>query len=179
MTFQLLPISRACVAVLALALASGACGDSTSSASDADGDTMEAVPCGLAANCKDAVDLDGLKVAGKDGAFSVEVVSHKPLTVADNEFVLRIVDADGNAVTDATLTVDVWSVDCMHGGPNPPETVHAEGDGTYVAHPVHVHGGPWDTIIDVDAGADTDAGAAHDRVTFHLCVTGDDHAHSG
>ena len=82
------------------------CGDDASPG-DADAHADESTNCGLEANCMDTVELEeGLKVDGRDGVFSVEVVSHEPLTPEDNEFVLRVFDADGADVTDATLTVE-------------------------------------------------------------------------
>lgn len=130
--------------------------------------------CGLQANCTDTVDLaDGLRVESEGSAFTVEVISHVPLAPTGNEIAIAIENADGEPVADADLDVDVFSVDCMHGGPNPPDAVSANADGQYDLAPVHAHGGPWDLVIQIDAGGETDT------ARLHFCVPGDEHADAG
>jgi hypothetical protein len=130
--------------------------------------------CGLQSNCTDTVDLEeGLRVESEDGAFTVEVIAHEPLAVSGNEITISIENADGDPVTDAELDVDVFSVDCMHGGPNAADAVSANADGQYDLAPVHAHGGPWDLVIQIDAGDDTDT------ARLHFCVPGEEHADGG
>jgi len=150
----------------ACVLAAGACKDDES---DGDHDHGEN-GCGRQENCDDAVELaDGLRVASENDEFTVEVVSHTPLSITDNEWTIAIEDADGNQVTDAELAVDVFSVDCMHPGPDPIAEVSANADGDYELTPVHAHGGPWETVIEIEAGG------AEDTARIHLCVPGEDH----
>ena len=126
--------------------------------------------CGDVANCEGTVDLEeGLAIEGKDGKFTLTVDSHNTLAPEDNEWGVTLTDATGDAVGNATLTVDVWSVDCMHGGPLPPEDVETGADGTAVLQPVTAHGGPWDVIVKVKAGSVTDT------ITVHLCISGAGH----
>jgi hypothetical protein len=130
--------------------------------------------CGLQENCTDTVDLaEGLRAEGEDGVFTVEVVSHDPLSIEDNEIIVAIENANGDPVTDAEVSADVFSVDCMHGGPNPPDEVSANADGNYKFTPTHLHGGPWDTVLTIDAGGETD------EVRLHFCVPGEEHGDGG
>jgi YtkA-like protein len=137
----------------ACALAALACKDDEGDDHDHGDHDHGADGCGNQANCDDTVELaDGLRVPSENDEFTVEIVSHTPLSVADNEWTIAIEDADGNAVTDAELSVDVFSVDCMHPGPDPVAHVSANADGEYELAPVHLHGGPWDTVIEIEAG---------------------------
>ena len=122
------------------------------------------------ANCEDTVDLEeGLAIEGKGGKFTLTVDTHTTLAPEDNEWGVTLTDAAGDPVGDAALTVSTWSVDCMHGGPVAPEKVATSADGSTTVHPVAAHGGPWDVIVEVDAGDDTDT------ITLHLCIAGAGH----
>jgi hypothetical protein len=130
--------------------------------------------CGLQANCTDTVELEeGLSVESEDGKFTVAVLSREPLSVEENLIAVAIENADGDRVTDAELEVSVFSVDCMHPGPTPPDAISAEADGSYELTPVHAHGGPWDTVIEIAAGGETDT------ARLHFCVPGDEHSDAG
>jgi hypothetical protein len=164
--------------VIAGALAALGCGDDDTGDEDMcveeSDHTHGPGGCGLQENCTDTVDLEeGLRVESEDGAFTVEVLSHEPLSVEDNDIVIAIENADGDRIDDAELDVDVFSVDCMHGGPNAPDAVSAESDGSYVLSPVHAHGGPWDTVIEISAGGETDT------ARLHFCVPGEEHGDAG
>jgi hypothetical protein len=162
-------------ALIACALVAFGCGDDD--AEDACGEEEEGhshATCGLQENCTDAVELEeGLRVESEDDKFTVEVLSHEPLSQTENRIVVAIENAAGDRVTDAELDVDVFSVDCMHPGPNPSEAVSAEADGSYELAPVHAHGGPWDTVLEIAAGGETDT------ARLHFCVPGDEHGDGG
>lgn len=149
-----------------------ACGDDHASHDHDHGSHMHGgdAGCGDVDNCMDTLELaDGLRVESESGTFTVEVLSHAPLSVEDNDWTIAIEDESGDPVTDAELLVDVFSEDCMHGGPMPPQEVSATAEGEYELAPVHVHGGPWTTVIEIDAGGETDT------VRIPLCVQGAAH----
>lgn len=152
---------------LALALGALGCGDGDSGGHEAEHNTNHHEgpgACGKVANCMDTVTLaEGLATEGEEGKFTLTVDAHTPLTT-DNEWMVSLTDADGGAVADAKLNADVYSVDCMHGGPNPAEDVTTDAGGKATIHPVSIHGGPWDVIVKVESGSDTDT------VTVHLCI---------
>jgi hypothetical protein len=161
---------------IACALSLAGCDDSNDDCDEEgdEGHTHGPGGCGLQENCTDTVDLaEGLRAEGEDGVFTVEVVSHDPLAIEDNEIIVAIENADGDPVTDAEVEADVFSVDCMHGGPNPPEQVAANADGNYKLTPTHLHGGPWDTVIKIEAGGESD------EARLHFCVPGEDHGDGG
>lgn len=126
--------------------------------------------CGDVANCEGTVDLEeGLAIEGKHGKFTLTVDSHNTLAPEDNQWGVTLTDSAGDAVGNATLTVDVWSVDCLHGGPLPPEDIETDADGKALLQPVTAHGGPWDVIVKVKSGS------VSDTITVHLCISGDGH----
>src|SRR5262245_23511164 len=107
-----------CAALIAVG-----CSDDSMSDHDHDGDhddhgtEHDHSTCGLIKNCMDTVDLKkGLTIDSDKGKFSVEVVSFAPLSVDQNDIVFTVKDASGDAVDDAKIVQDVFSVDCMHGG---------------------------------------------------------------
>lgn len=156
------------------ALLLAACGDDHHHGDDGHGGDGHAHGsdggCGDVANCMDTLDLEqGLRVESEDGIFTVEVLSNTPLSVMDNAWTIAIEGDDGDPVTDAELSVDVFSDDCMHGGPMPALDVSATADGEYELAPVHAHGGPWTTVIEIDAGGETDT------ARIPLCVPGAAH----
>lgn len=168
------------VALIACALLAFGCDDEGDDdpACDEEGDEGHSHStnggCGLQENCTDTVELEeGLRAESEDGAFTVEVTSHRPLAVSGNEIAIAIENADGDPVTDADLDVDVFSVDCMHGGPMESDAVSANADGEYDLAPVHAHGGPWDLVIAITAGDETDS------ARLHFCVPGDEHPDGG
>lgn len=142
---------------LALGPLSG-CKDDDDDSDDA-AETDEAVEhdhatCGLQENCSDdAAELEpGLKVEGEH--FTVELTEAEWVDVStdDVHWMAKITDSDGDAVDDATLFVDVFSIDCMHGGHKAGEEVTADDNGMYMLMPPFVHGGPWDLELTVTRG---------------------------
>jgi hypothetical protein len=127
--------------------------------------------CGKVENCMDTVDLEeGLSVDGENGLFTLTIDGHNTLAPKDNEWMVTLSDAAGDPAANVTLTVDVWSVDCMHGGPLPPEKLTTDADGKATLTPVTAHGGPWDVNVEAKSGATTDT------IQVHLCIPGEDHS---
>lgn len=150
--------------LFALALCFGACGGDE----DEDEDDHGGGGCGLQENCTNALTFShGLQVESDDGGFEATVLDGE-LSVADNAWTLAITDANGDPVTDATLVVSAWSVDCLHGGPTPDETVNANDDGEYVISPVFAHGGPWQVRLSIDSGE-------VENMVMEFCAPGEDH----
>ncbi len=138
-----------------------------------DGGGDGGVGCGLQENCIDTVELaEGLEAEGEDGVFSVRLLEHNTLAPMGNEWLVEILDADGNRVQDATVIEDVLSVDCGHGGPDPAQDLSPNEDGTYDVMPTTVHAGPWDVYFTIMDGDDMD------EVYFHLCIPGEGHTGS-
>jgi hypothetical protein len=128
--------------------------------------------CGEVANCAEAgtVELEaGLRVESRNGRFTVEVVAVEELSVLGSAYTVTIEDEDGNPVEDAQLSVDVFSIDCMHRGPDDAASVSADSQGRYALRPVHAHGGPWRTDVSIEAAGTSD------EVRIPLCVMGDPH----
>lgn len=158
-------ILRVFSCALASSLLALGCGDDHLHSEADGGDSHSHDSCGLVENCKDTVELtEGLTVTSKQGSFVVKVLEHEPLSIEDNSFVLGIEDDSGAEVKDADVTQDVFSVDCMHGGPLPPQHIGANADGHYEVHPFHEHEGPWNTTLKITKGGVTDT------ATLSLCV---------
>lgn len=159
------------VVTFATTLAALGCGDDAATPADGDADqhTGEGA-CGNVDNCIDTVDLEeGLAVEGEEGNFTLTVNAHSALAPEDNVWGVTLTGASGDPVANAKLTVDVWSVDCMHGGPLEAVFFAAGADGTATLNPVAVHGGPWDVIVKVESGS------VSDTITIHLCIPGEGH----
>jgi hypothetical protein len=157
---------------LALPLFAAGCGDSDHAHGGAGGDDHDHTTCGLQENCgrteEVALEAD-LEVVGADGNLSLVVRAHNALSIDANEWTIEIVDDAGDAVADASLSVSTWSDDCGHAGPTAPEEVTTDATGMATIHPVMVHGGPWDVIVESDAAGTTDT------ITVPLCIPGASH----
>jgi hypothetical protein len=95
----------------------------------------------------------------------------EPPAVANNEWVLKVLDATGQPVTDALVTFppqppnasNPWMPDHTHGA-LPAKAVNNK-DGTYTISPLYFFmGGIWSTYINAQAGSVTD------HATFTVCV---------
>jgi hypothetical protein len=173
------------ILMLALCVSTYGCGDSDDDdddaasgegAGDGDGDhgdgDGDAPMCGLQDNCTDTVDFEhGLTVDGDH--FSVEIVSGDAPDSTMYSWMVNITDADGNEVDDATVTVSTYSVDCGHGGPADDVEVMANDDGMYHVASHTAHGGPWDTVLEIEAGDDTEV------IAIRLCVDAPGHGEDG
>lgn len=106
--------------------------------------------CGLQENCEDVLTLaEGLVVDGMHGKFSVEIVSNNALSKNSNHWMVKVLNAEDEQVTDVSVTVSTWSNDCMHVGPTAPEEVSANDQGLYMLMPVTAHGGPWEVRLSI------------------------------
>ena len=160
------------VLILAATLVVAGCKKSDDAASsDNDAATDESAHmCGDQANCMNTVDLaDGLKGESGAGVFMAKIMSQNGLNVDGNEWMVMVSDASGTAVEGATVSVQTFSVDCGHEGPCPSATAVEHMPGMYMIMPTHAHGGPWDTIVTVDKGGQTD------EITWHFCVDAPSH----
>jgi len=127
--------------------------------------------CGDTANCVDTVDLaDGVEGTSADGVFMATITSQNGLNVDENEWMVRLTDADGDAVEGATVMVQTLSVDCGHPGPCRPTEAMEHMAGMYMIMPVHAHGGPWDTELTVHKDGESDT------IVWHFCVDAPGHA---
>ena len=184
------------VSVLAAVLVSYGCGDddghddghagdghagtSSHAGTGAHAGTSAHPMCGMASNCTD----DLLEPSGGDeieshmGKFKAvlhhvgdyEEATEGTLVTAEWEIMLQ--DADGNAVSDADLTVSTYSIDCDHKGPTPDAEVGANSDGRYELESVYAHGGPWETRLMVSADGEMD------MIHIGVCVPGEEHGGS-
>ena len=108
-----------------------------------------------------------MQQAGASGVFTFVLVSSTPAPPADqsNVFVLKVLDASGQPVTGATITVDPTMPTMSHG--TSAVTVTPNPDGTYTLEPLYFFmGGLWQTAIHAvaptPAGAEPDAGSVED-----------------
>ena len=115
---------------------------------------------------------DGLTHQGDSGKLSFVIVAsnYAPPAVATNKWTLKVVDASGQAMNDATLTfpkgqhpADPWMPDHSHGAL--PAAAVNNMDGTYTVTPLYFFmGGVWSLKVDATAGSVTDS------TTFTFCV---------
>ena len=110
--------------------------------------------CGLQENCAaDALTLEpGLKFEGEH--FTVELTEAEWVDVKKDQvhWMASVTDAEGEAVTDATVNVNAYSIDCMHDGFEPAKDVTADDDGMYMLMPAFLHGGPWNVELTITQG---------------------------
>jgi len=151
-------------------------GDHSGHMADGGGDPM----CGKADNCTgdELAPAAGDEVEGHMGNFNAMVHSAEDYATGEGtqvtaDWVVMLKSAaDDSAVTDATVTVQTWSVDCMHDGPVAAVEVTANGDGNYEIPSTFAHGGPWETRLMVDSGG------TEDMIHISVCVPGDEHGGS-
>jgi YtkA-like len=109
---------------------------------------------------------------GDSGMLSFVIVGANdiPPAVDNNTWTLKILDANGQAVSDAVLSFpatvhpsDPWMPDHSHGA-LPAKAVNNK-DGTYTVAPLYFFmGGIWSTYIQANVGSVTDS------TTFTFCV---------
>jgi hypothetical protein len=162
---------RQALSIVALSAVLGAGGCS-------DDHAHEHPSCGVQANCTGDEVTPGpgaLAIASDGGSFRAVFHEASDFRVAAEgtavtaDWALMLQDADESPVTDATLTVSTWSVDCLHGGPTADATVTANAEGRYEVQSVYAHGGPWETRILVEAGDVTD------MIHVPVCSPGEEH----
>jgi hypothetical protein len=109
-----------------------------------------------------------MSVPGQAGVFSFVLVSSTPAPPANetNVFVLRLLDAGGRPVTDATFpSLDPTMPTMNHGTSK--VTATSNGDGTYTLQPLYFFmPGLWELAITAQSGT------ARDSASFLFCVAG-------
>jgi hypothetical protein len=111
---------------------------------------------------------------GDSGMLSFVIVkaNFNPPAVANNTWTVKILDANGQPVNDASLTFprdghpsDPWMPDHSHGAL--PAQATNNMDGTYTITPLDFFmGGIWATYIQAQVGSVTDT----DHTTFMFCI---------
>jgi hypothetical protein len=108
--------------------------------------------------------------AGPGLSFVLAGSMYNPLAVDNNTWTLKVLDATGQPVKDATLTFpkggragDPWMPDHTHA--TTPAQVKNNMDGTYTINPLYFFmGGVWSLYINATSGSVTDS------TTFTFCV---------
>ncbi len=159
------------LAALAIALAvlsGGVAACSSNSASpgpeDAGDDTGIVVSCD---NPKEETYAANMQQAGASSVFTFVLVSSDPAPPANdnNTWVIRLLDAGGQPVTNATFTAKATMPTMTHG--TLPVTITSNGDGTYTLTPLDFFmGGLWQVAITVTSGSQKDT------TSFYFCVAG-------
>lgn len=128
-------------AVAALALVAVGCGDS------ADADNNGATNNGHA---------DGALVS-ETGAFEAHLTPDPdPPATGANEIHMHLMDADGQAVTGATIAVEPWMPAHGHGSPETPTVEEAENGMYSISNVVYSMPGHWEVRIDVTKDGTSD-----------------------
>lgn len=99
--------------------------------------------------------------------FILVAASPAPPAINDNTWTLKVLDASGSLVSNATFaTIKTWMPDHGHGSPETPMAA-SNGDGTYGVQPLDLFmNGLWQITFSAQAGA------VSDSVTFSFCVGG-------
>jgi hypothetical protein len=116
----------------------------------------------------DTYDADMRKLGdAKALTFVLVAASPAPPAINDNTWTLKLLDASGSPVPNATFpTIKTWMPDHGHGSPETPMAT-SNGDGTYSVQPLDLFmNGLWQITFSVQAGA------VSDSATFSFCVGG-------
>ena len=155
------------VAALAMALSAGmvACSsNSASPAEDAGVDTGNVVGCD---SPQEQTYAANMQQPGASSVFTFVLVSSAPAPPADdnNTWVVQLLDASGQPVTDATFTAKATMPTMTHG--TTPVTITSNGNGTYTLTPLYFFmAGLWQVAIKATSGSQTDT------TSFYFCVAG-------
>ena len=149
--------SLACLLTLAFLL--NACnmvmpdrGDDDGMAMDGKGKEMDMSGGSMAADALEAQ-------ASENGLFTVSAVSNlDPVVINETHaWTLHIETADGNAVTNAEITVDGGMTEHNHGFPTAPRVTENLGDGDYLLEGVRFNmGGGWVMTLAISSGDRSD-----------------------
>lgn len=128
-------------------------------------------------SCVDDTRVDhytaNLKKPGQKGIYTFQLSQSDPAPPAkgSNAFVLKIMGADGNAVS-GQLLVSLKMPDHGHGTSVVPKVTFDAATASYTITPLYLFmAGVWRIQFDAYAG-DPDAGPATDTVAFYFCVEG-------
>jgi hypothetical protein len=160
---RLVPLLAAGGVALFVGLAG--CTSKNPAAPDAGDDGADAVGCN---DPRVQTYAPNMSLAGMSGVFTFVLVSSNPAPPANenNVFVLRILDASGQPVTDATFPSVNPTMPLMSHGTSP-ATVTPNGDGTYTLQPLYLFmPGLWEIAITAQSVS------ARDSVSFFFCVAG-------
>ena len=154
------------VAALALALVAACSSNSASPTQDAGaGDEGTVVSCD---DPREQTYSPDMQQAGASGVFTFVLVSSDPAPPANdnNTWVIKLLDASGQPVTDATFpSVDPTMPTMTHG--TTPVKVTSNGDGTYTFTPLYFFmAGLWQVAITAQSGTQKDT------TSFFFCVAG-------
>ncbi len=160
---------RPAAGFLALSLGLGLAACSSGSGT---GTETEAVGC--ATDPRVQTLTEGMTHKGDSGKFSFTITKadYMPPAAELNTWTVQVLDTNGAAVKDATLTFpanghpsDPWMPDHPHGDNAPMYTNNH--DGTYTINQLYFFmGGVWSTYIHAESGTTTDS------TTFTVCVGG-------
>jgi hypothetical protein len=155
----------ALIGALALGGALLGCGDDGSSGHTSDAGAAATSGCEAVA----AISA-GTTVAADDGTFSVRVIrtNPSPLRKFENEWVVEIIDADGQPIPNADLT-EVGSWMPVHQHPAGVDAkIESDGaPGTFKVSPIYLWmSGTWEVTFHVRVG-DTE-----DKAMFIACIDG-------
>jgi hypothetical protein len=147
-----------------------ACGSAASNPSSAMNDAGSDGYVGCATDPRVVPYAPGLAAASADGRVRAIIAASDPSppTVGMNQWTLRVEDATGAALPDATVAVAPFMPDHMHASPLAP-VVAANGDGTYAVSSLYLFmPGVWRIGVTVSAVAVSPAATAD----FYFCVGG-------
>ena len=161
----------AALVVALAALSGGVAACSSNSAAPADPQDSGGADSGNVVGCDDPKEETysaNMQQAGASSVFTFVLVSSDPAPPANasNTWVIPLVDASGQPVTNATFpSVKITMPTMTHG--TPPAQVTSNGDGTYTFTPLYFFmAGLWQVAITATSGAQKDT------TSFYFCVSG-------
>jgi hypothetical protein len=146
-----------------------ACGTAGGGAATPGGVSGSAATIGCAKDPRADTYSADLTKHGDSGAFTFVLVDSQPAPPAidSNTWTLRLLDAVGNPVTDATFPqIKTWMPDHGHGSSAIPQA-QPSGDGTYTIQPLYLFmNGLWQVTFTAQSGSTTDS------AMFSFCIGG-------
>jgi hypothetical protein len=158
----------AALAIAFATLSGGVAACSSNSASPGGADS--GADAGNVVSCDDPKEQTyaaNMQQAGASSVFTFVLVSSDPAPPADdnNIWVVQLLDAGGQPVTDATFKALATMPTMTHG--TTPVTITSNGDGTYTFTPLYFFmAGLWQVAITATSGSQKDT------TSFYFCVEG-------
>jgi hypothetical protein len=112
----------------------------------------------------------GMSKDGPAGAVGFALTSAVPAPPdkGDNLWTVTLTDSNGDAITDATLTVEPWMPEHEHGSSPESFSAQSNGEGAYETEAINLFmGGLWELTLIAALGDGT-----VDQVTFTFCIEG-------
>ncbi len=156
------------IALAALSFGVAACSSNSASPAPEDSgvaDTGSVVGCD---SPNEEMYSPNMQQAGASSVFTFVLVSSDPAPPANdtNTWVIKLLDASGQPVTDATFPSVVPTMPTMTHGTTPVK-VTSNGDGTYTFTPLYFFmAGLWQVAINASSGSQKDT------TSFYFCVAG-------